>query len=107
MNIQIEKTINVGGRFMNTSKKISTVFKALCDDTRVEIIQFLQSGDKCACDIGDELAIAQSKLSYHMKILCQSGIVESWTVGKWTHYKISESGSKEAIYLLKELTKAE
>lgn len=89
---------------MSTVTKISTVFKALCDDTRVEIIHFLQSGDKCACDIGEELGIAQSKLSYHMKILCNSGIVESWTVGKWTHYKISLDGSKIAITLLEDLT---
>ncbi len=80
------------------------VFKALCDETRVAIIKFLGSSERCACHISEELDIAQSKLSYHMKILCESGLVESWYVGKWTHYQISKSGSEIAIALLTELT---
>ncbi len=87
------------------AKQIGKVFKALCDENRVQIVQLLQSGEKCACHISDSLGIAQSKLSYHMKILCESGIIESWFVGKWTHYKISALGSEEAIKLLSELTK--
>ena len=50
------------------------------------------------------MEIGQSSLSYHMKILCESGIVESRQEGKWTHYRLSESGSKYAASLLKELT---
>lgn len=89
---------------MLDNKQTATIFKALCDETRVSIIQFLQSGEKCACNISEKLDIAQSKLSYHMKILCESGLVESWYVGKWTHYQISKDGSQTAIALLKTLT---
>lgn len=89
---------------MHDCSSTAKVFKALCDETRVSIIHFLGSGEKCACHISEELDIAQSKLSYHMKILCESGLVESWYVGKWTHYQISERGSKVAIDLLTELT---
>jgi ArsR family transcriptional regulator len=39
-----------------------------------------------------------------MKILVESGIVESRQDGKWTHYNISEQGSRDAIDILKELT---
>jgi ArsR family transcriptional regulator len=39
-----------------------------------------------------------------MKILVESGVVESRQEGKWTHYKISELGSSYAGTLLKELT---
>ncbi len=89
---------------MEDSAKVAKIFKTLCDESRVSIIKFLQSGEKCACNISDELNIAQSKLSYHMKILCESGLVESWYVGKWTHYQISEQGRAVAISLLEELT---
>ena len=89
---------------MQDCASTAKVFKALCDETRVSIIQFLGSGEKCACHISEELDIAQSKLSYHMKILCESGLVESWYVGKWTHYQISKKGSEVAIALLQELT---
>ncbi len=80
------------------------IFKAICDPNRIAIIQLLKTGEKCACEIGTALDLAQSKLSYHMKILCESGVVESWYIGKWTHYRISKAGSENAISLLKELT---
>lgn len=86
------------------NQKTAKIFKALCDPKRISIIQQLQNGEKCACDLTDSLDIAQSALSYHMKILCESGIIECWYVGKWTHYKISEVGSEEAINVLKNLT---
>ena len=89
---------------MQDNKRTAKVFKALCDEKRLSIIQFLCSGEKCACHISDELDIAQSKLSYHMKILCESGFVESWYIGKWTHYRLSKNGSEVAIALLTELT---
>lgn len=89
---------------MEDSAKIAKVFKALCDEKRVSIIQFLQDGEKCACNISEKLDIAQSKLSYHMKILCESGLVESWYVGKWTHYQISQQGREIALEMLRNLT---
>ncbi len=85
-------------------ERIATIFKALCDENRVLIMELLQEGPSCACDIGEKLGIAQSKLSYHMKKLCDGGLVECWYQGKWTHYKISEEGSIIAINILKELT---
>lgn len=88
---------------MKDSIEISNIFKALCDPNRVFIIQLLQNGEKCACDISSELGLMQSKLSYHMKILCDSKIVDSWYEGKWTHYKISKTGSFEAIKILTDL----
>ncbi len=92
---------------MENSARIAKTFKALCDETRVSIIRFLQSGEKCACNISEELDIAQSKLSYHMKILCESGLVESWYVGKWTHYQISAQGRGMAMAMLADLTAVE
>lgn len=87
------------------TESIAKIYKALCDKNRVEIIKLLQAGELCACKIGDELGLAQSKLSYHMKVLCESNLVESWYVGKWTHYKLYKPGCEEAVNILKELTK--
>jgi ArsR family transcriptional regulator len=80
------------------------VFKAFCDEKRLQILELLRDGEKCACVLIEQLNIAQSSLSYHMKILCESGIVDSRQEGKWTHYKISEKGSAYAGNLLKEIT---
>ncbi len=82
----------------------ATIFKALCEPKRVAVLQLLQGGERCACHIAEELGMAQSKLSYHMKILCDSGLVECWYVGKWTHYKISQSGAAHAANVLQSIT---
>ena len=80
------------------------VFKALCDERRQRILELLHGGEKCACVLIDEMDMPQSSLSYHMKILCDSGIVISREEGKWTHYQISKQGSEKAIELLKDIT---
>ena len=50
------------------------------------------------------MELTQSGLSYHMKVLCESGLVESRQEGKWTHYQLSRTGRKCAVKLLLELT---
>lgn len=80
------------------------VFKAFCDENRLMILEMLQSGEKCACELLDTLSIGQSTLSHHMKILCDSGVVTSRKEGKWTYYAISEEGAKVAEDLVKRLT---
>lgn len=80
------------------------VFKAFCDENRLRILEMLHSGEKCACKLLENLNIRQSTLSHHMKILCDSGIVESRDEGKWKHYSISEDGIRYAKTRLEELT---
>lgn len=82
----------------------SRIFKAFCDENRLMILKMLQTGEKCACHLLDQMNISQSTLSHHMKILCESGIVVSRKEGKWTYYSISSEGSEYAVELLKQLT---
>ena len=89
---------------MEDYSKDVKIFKALCDEKRLKIIDLLKSGEKCACVLIDKMDIGQSSLSYHMKILCESGIVQSRQDGKWTHYKLSKPRSEHAIKRLREIT---
>jgi ArsR family transcriptional regulator len=88
----------------DTYEDQAKVFKAFCDERRLRILELLRSGEKCACVLVEQLDMAQSSLSYHMKILCDSGVVDSRQDGKWTHYRISEKGSNFALELLKAIT---
>lgn len=80
------------------------VFKAFCDENRLQILELLQSGEKCACVLLEQLNIGQSTLSHHMKILVQSGIANARNEGKWTYYSISSHGTQAAKNLLDKLT---
>ena len=85
-------------------KRAVEIFKAFCDENRIKILQLLMHGEKCACVLLEELNITQPTLSHHMKILCDSGIVESQKDGKWMHYSISDEGVEEARKFFDELT---
>ena len=76
-------------------------FKAVCDEKRLRILALLLDGEKCVCALNEEMDLPQSTLSYHMKILCESGVVEGRQEGKWTHYSISVQGIGGAAETLK------
>ena len=64
--------------------------KALSDETRLKIFCMLPKGELCACKILEEFNITQPTLSYHMKILCESGLVKGRKDGIWMKYSINQ-----------------
>ena len=78
------------------------VFKAFCDENRLQILELLRTGEKCACKLLDDLHITQSTLSHHMKILCDADIVQGRKEGKWVHYSINPEGAARARELLEQ-----
>ena len=70
--------------------------KALSDETRVRIFDMLSGGELCACRIQEEFNITQPTLSYHMKILCDSGLVNGRRDGVWMKYSINRDSLAEA-----------
>lgn len=86
-------------------KRTAIIFKALCDENRIKILELLTMGEKCACKLLEEINITQPTMSHHMKILCDSGIVVGRKEGKWMHYSISAEGSEYAMQCLQALTK--
>lgn len=81
----------------------AAVFKAFCDPRRLRILSLLRGGEKCTCTLTQEMGMPQSSLSYHMRILCQAGVVTGREDGKWTHYQISKAGREAAVALLAQL----
>ncbi len=55
----------------NRHAESAKVFKAFCDENRLQILELLQTGEKCACVLLEDLKISQPTLSHHMKILCE------------------------------------
>jgi len=80
------------------------IMKAFCDENRLQILALLRGGEKCACMLLEHLNIGQPSLSYHMKILVDSGVVESRQQGKWTNYRLCAAGCERARALLAAVT---
>ena len=68
------------------------LMKALADETRVKIFDMLSCGELCACNILESFDITQPTLSYHMKILCDCGLVSGRRDGVWMKYSINKNG---------------
>ena len=88
---------------MVDNKRMAAMFKAFADENRIQILELLRDGERCACRLLEEMNITQPTLSHHMKILCDSGIVVGRKEGKWMHYSISEDGIGDAMRYLEEL----
>jgi len=79
------------------------LFKAFADETRLKIIDLLTCGELCACQLLDNFNITQPTLSYHMKILCESGIVKGRRNGSWMYYSNNDDIIENIAKLLSEI----
>ena len=77
-----------------SNKDLVLYFKAMADETRFAILEMLADEELCACHILEEFDITQPTLSYHMKILVDSGLVDSSKDGAWTRYKLNPNSFK-------------
>ncbi|HBA53332.1 MAG TPA: ArsR family transcriptional regulator [Syntrophorhabdus aromaticivorans] len=72
-------------------KELLSLFKALSDETRLRIVKLLENGELCVCHIVAAVDMSQPKVSFHLKVLKDSGLVKDRREGKWMHYRLNES----------------
>lgn len=70
---------------------IEAGFHALSDPLRLQIVDLLKTQELCVCDLCEALDIAQSKLSFHLKILKEAQLVQSRQEGRWIYYRLNLS----------------
>jgi len=75
--------------------RAAQLFHALSDETRLEIIEKLRGGEQCVCDLQNDLDAAQSRLSFHLRVLKEAGVVSDRKEGRWSYYSIVPDALKE------------
>ena len=67
---------------------IEDIFQALCDRTRLRIVRLLSTTQEeaCLCELVDSLLEPQYKLSRHLKVLRQVGLLASEKEGRWVYH---------------------
>ena len=65
-----------------------SLLRALADPLRLQIIEALSEGERCVCDLTGDLGLAQSRLSFHLKVLKDSGLVADRQSGRWVYYRL-------------------
>jgi ArsR family transcriptional regulator len=76
------------------------LFHALSDETRLEIIELLRKGERCVCELTDTLDAAQSRLSFHLRVLKDAGIVRDRKDGRWVYYVLDPEAFEEVETLV-------
>ena len=76
--------------------RAAQLFHALSDETRLGILSMLRSGEHCVCDLQSTFDAAQSRLSYHLKVLKAAGLVVDRQEGRWSYYTLLDDALGEA-----------
>lgn len=76
------------------------MFHALSDDTRLRILERLRGGERCVCELTDALDAAQSRLSFHLKVLKEAGLVTDRREGRWIYYTLDHETLTQIVELL-------
>jgi ArsR family transcriptional regulator len=79
------------------------LFHALSDETRLAILEMLRNGERCVCELQDELDAAQSRLSFHLRVLREAGLVTDRREGRWSYYSIVPAALAEVHDLAVEM----
>ncbi len=68
---------------------VLSLFQALADPYRVQVVELLRHQELCACDIATHLGITASKLSFHLKTLKEASIIQGRQEGRWIYYRLN------------------
>ena len=86
--------------------RAASLFHALSDATRVRILLQLRQGERCVCELMDATDAAQSRLSFHLKVLKDAGILDARREGRWSYYAIREDALEQLGAVLETLAPA-
>jgi ArsR family transcriptional regulator len=82
-------------------------FQAVAEETRFRVVRLLADGERCVCELQDELDSAQSRLSFHLKKLKEAGLVSDRREGRWVHYSLVPEALEEMRAFLGEVNPPE
>ncbi|MEQ1794208.1 MAG: metalloregulator ArsR/SmtB family transcription factor [Nitrospira sp.] len=93
---------------MSTKQRVkaATLFHALSDQTRLELIEKLKDGERCVCELTDALQTGQSRLSFHLRVLKEAGLIRDRPEGRWMYYSLNREGLEDLEDFVGELKQA-
>ena len=86
--------------------RAARLFHALSDETRLSILKRLRHGERCVCDLTDVLDAAQSRLSFHLRVLKEAGLVSDRREGRWMYYSLNGETLADVADLVQTLATA-
>ena len=72
-----------------TDKAVAKIFKALGDETRLEIVRMLIGKERCVCAFLNAFSMTQPAISNHLRVLREAGLVIDSRDGRWIFYRLN------------------
>jgi ArsR family transcriptional regulator len=109
-------------------ERLTRVAKALSDPIRLRMLDVMAQGRSCCglpdpsqrgvpgggdpggicgCDFQEHFGLAQSKVSYHLRVLREAGLVREEARGKWTFHSIDGKAAAHALAAFRDLMRVE
>lgn len=96
---------------MDEIEKLSEIFKALSDPTRLRLVKMLndcqpgicKGGPLCVNALAHHLKVTQSAVSQHLRVLRQAGLVNGARHGSFMHYSLDRNGIRQYQTALREI----
>ena len=83
-------------------KKLANTIKALSDETRLRVMKLLEEREICVCELMQVLDMSQPRISRHLSVLRNAGLVSDRREGKWVYYSLCNgTGNDEIKAILK------
>jgi DNA-binding transcriptional ArsR family regulator len=73
----------------STIEDLTPFFKAFCNSTRAQIVEFLLGGERCVCEMTGPLDVSQPLVSHHLALLREAGLILARDEGARTYYSIN------------------
>ena len=93
----------MGTKVAKPKAGIAQVFQALSDETRLLILEQLKDGEQCVCDLTEAFKTGQSRLSFHLRVLKEAGLVLDRPEGRWVYYSLNQDAIEELQEVVKSL----
>ena len=81
-----------------------SLLKALSDPLRLQVLNQLSTGERCVCDLTSSLSLSQSRLSFHLKVMKEAGLLSDRQSGRWVYYRIRPESLNALQGWLQDLT---
>jgi ArsR family transcriptional regulator len=74
-----------------------TMLRAAAEETRFRVLALLLDGELTVSDLTDILGQSQPRISRHLKLLCEAGLVERHREGAWAFFRLADHGAAVPI----------
>ena len=92
-------------REMEFCRRKAEVIKALAHPLRLAVVEFLRDGERCVCEIVEQLDSGQPNVSHHLALMVRAGVLTSRKDGQWVYYTLGCSCITDFVDCLDDVIK--